>query len=391
MTWNTVGVYGTVAIIATTAIGITPLLCYEHPEWPVGSDERSSVVRFPHVMCGDAEHQILVVLGVIALLMYTVAFLAVGAVANWRAPSMLLTRNRSSSQSKIFLATYRYMFARFRPECYYTGFLLLFRNSILTFLPAVSPDNGHMQVLVMQGIVLFYAFYTIRMQPWRVSLMNTCESGTMLILVMILNVVACYTSPAESVGLSVYAATLFGAGTLIPLCILIFCMFASLRKKPLTWSQHPGEVAALMKVWRAVVDELASKSDEDLNSALRTMPPYNFLELRSHLRFIVDHGLIGQTKKKKTIITKSPSFLTMVKHFSDTGSESGLVRMRESSRELPKSGSTITPVYPSLLSETSLSSIVETSHDLEELVRRISLTQRQPTVEEEEESAIVYL
>ena len=119
-----------------------PFRCARNP------DGSSSMASDPGIICYESEeHFVLVTLAAMGILSQPVTILT------WATFATLMYPMRVASGSGLRQVNrYRFLFHRFKPQSYYFGLFLLYRNAFVALLPAISA-----------GVVEY------RCQPWALS------------------------------------------------------------------------------------------------------------------------------------------------------------------------------------------------------------------------------
>eukprot|EP00434_Breviolum_minutum_P036186 symbB.v1.2.032056.t1/scaffold3795.1/size50223/4 len=201
--------------LSITLSTIIPFLCQQNP------DGSSSMVSEPGILCFDSEeHPILVILAIIGILSQPVAILC------WTTYTTLMYPFRVSNGAGLRLVhRYRFLFHRFKPESYYYGLLLLYRNALVATLPVALSRLPELQIPIMGGVLLASLIVQARTNPWRTVTANMVE----LLLTAFLMVTLLGAAPLLELNVKLSSSIL---GWL--LCIPIFCLittglFAMLR------------------------------------------------------------------------------------------------------------------------------------------------------------------
>ncbi|CAK9066123.1 Metabotropic glutamate receptor 1 (mGluR1) [Durusdinium trenchii] len=171
------------------------------------------------------DHALLVVLAIVGLLQ---PFF----VLTWATYATCAFPSRLASGTGLRLVhRYRFLFHRFKPECFYYGLFLLYRNGVIALLPAVLVEVPQFQIPVTGIVLLASLVIQVRKYPWRTSEANYVE----LILTLFLLVILLGAAPLLEVDFDAPSSLL---GWL--LCVPVIGLF----------------VPALLALWRAVWSRL---------------------------------------------------------------------------------------------------------------------------------------
>lgn len=158
---------------------VQPMICFSHP------NGKSSLLKYPNVLCGESEHHKMLAAGII-LLSLAIAF--IGAV--WYLTLLVMKSPPQEGLVNSDLALHRasrFLWFQFRSRTtYWTAFAIL-RGLFLSVVPVICPDNAFNQVQLMAGILIVYALATGVAQPWHTWVLNAldCSSYGLEILILV--------------------------------------------------------------------------------------------------------------------------------------------------------------------------------------------------------------
>ncbi|CAK9058676.1 unnamed protein product, partial [Durusdinium trenchii] len=202
--------FGTLALMGTFCqttfptmanVGLSPLMCYAHPSG------EESVLKYSNIFCWTESHAVMLAMG-FSLLLIALAFLVLCLWAAWSAPGW-------SPQAQ---AAAKFLFADFRPEHWWYGTLLLFRELLLSMPSVLVPSSPALQLALLQAWLLLFLVLQSYVRPKKLPVVNLISAVTNCIFVMLL-----------AVGLggiqgSDQDQVLETAGAII--CILLFTIFS---------------------------------------------------------------------------------------------------------------------------------------------------------------------
>eukprot|EP00439_Symbiodinium_sp_Y106_P079777 s542_g18.t1 len=151
--------------LSITLSTLLPFQCAGNP------DGSTSMVSDPGILCYTSqEHQLLVLLSVLGILSQPLAILSWATYATIMYPSRI-----TSGVGLRVVNRYRFLFHRFKPECYYYGLVLLYRNGMVALLPSLLVDLREFQVPTMGIILWTSAALQARIWPWRTDQANLVD------------------------------------------------------------------------------------------------------------------------------------------------------------------------------------------------------------------------
>ena len=127
-TVNAAGTVSQIVFIELISIAMTP---WQRLTQPTGAD---SVFKYPSVDFGTSDHNTMVALGMLALLGIAMPYLVWSMVVIRDAPERAVA-------DPSFLRTYRFIFAKYRNECYTFHLYFLLRQFLIALVPMVSPTE----------------------------------------------------------------------------------------------------------------------------------------------------------------------------------------------------------------------------------------------------------
>eukprot|EP00439_Symbiodinium_sp_Y106_P023600 s2265_g2.t2 len=185
MSWDSVfnlcGVMTFAFFITVTLAALTPFQCLPNPnnQWSLASN--------PGIICwASDEHIALIGLAVIGIICYPVAILV------WATYTTVMYPARIHSGAGLQLVhRHRFLFQRFKPECYYFGLVLLVRNALVALFPVLFVAVPSLQVVLMGLIFVVSAAMQIRAWPWRTEIANFAD----LVMTCLLQIVLLGAAP----------------------------------------------------------------------------------------------------------------------------------------------------------------------------------------------------
>lgn len=240
---NTVGVVYNVFFISIIFSGLAPFVREDHP----GGNGWSMKSQPSILWLEDEAHVWLMVLGVIALLVVPLPFMAGCLYSTVMYPSWLGQSSRAGMRR---LRAVRFLFARFAPERYYYMVILMTRSLLVCMVPIVANGRGNaaLQVCLMCGILSGFLLLQQRLNPWRDDVANLID-GVMchfLLLLLVFCSMAMDLSDnfdqVQAVGTAAFA--LFAASGILPLVAAVYFLCRPLRQYDMFICHHKADAAA---------------------------------------------------------------------------------------------------------------------------------------------------
>lgn len=85
-----------------------------------------------------------------------------------------------------YASQYRFLFHRFKPENYYYGLILLYRNALVALLPIVLVSLPALQVPLIGVVLLTVQNLQVRLAPWRTEAANQVDTLLSDLLIVLL-------------------------------------------------------------------------------------------------------------------------------------------------------------------------------------------------------------
>ncbi|CAK9062829.1 Metabotropic glutamate receptor 7 (mGluR7) [Durusdinium trenchii] len=167
--------------ITLTLAVLGPFQCLANP------DGSSSMAANPGVLCFDSgEHTGLVILSILGIIFYPFTILTWATYTTVKYPSRI-----NSGRGLQLVNRYRFLFQRFKPECYYYGLVLLWRNAFVALFPVLFVAVPEVQVVLMGALFVCGGALQVRVWPWRTEQANYAD----LVMTSLLQVVLLGAAP----------------------------------------------------------------------------------------------------------------------------------------------------------------------------------------------------
>ena len=128
-----------------------------------------SVLKFPGVTCGEQEHTVMLVFGILLLLFGVLRFLAVCMYA------VILTPRWSCTGEHAKVNAFRFLIMKFRLDRWWLGVLLLVHGPLMSLPVALATDYPPVQVMCVILVFLVFLMIEAHSSPWKVPLLNLID------------------------------------------------------------------------------------------------------------------------------------------------------------------------------------------------------------------------
>jgi len=162
---------------------VAPFRSFGHAS--AGLTDVRHLVSYPDTLVGSSEHGTMVALAALAFIFYVLSFLGFYIREIIKMPEQ---STKSEEDRLRILRGRRFIFLRFRPERWYWGGVLLFRNFCFACVSFIPPEETFAQLLWMFVVLQCYLYIQLRAWPWHSSDLNTVDATQ---TISILGMVAC--------------------------------------------------------------------------------------------------------------------------------------------------------------------------------------------------------
>ncbi|CAL1127286.1 unnamed protein product [Cladocopium goreaui] len=263
---STMGAFLQVGFSTMSATSLAPMMCYQHP------NGQRSIMKYPGVICGSAEHDMMLVIAWILLVVFVFGFVALCAFAVFMVPRW------SAKRQNHFVACARFLVFRFR---------LVWGMCPLINLPVVAAtDYPPIQVVVIAMVLTTGMVMQMLAWPWKVPMLNVTDCIISFCIVLLVTTSTLYLNKIDSTmyafAAGVSTAMLSGIGVAIGIMVLmtasaLFYRSAMGGKKELKFF-NLGSVASseeLARKVKAVCVELEKAEVADLSSQLGVLAVFD--------------------------------------------------------------------------------------------------------------------
>jgi len=295
-TFTTAGSIGQMAFVTMASTGFGSLTCYSHP------NGLSSVQRFPQVICWTSEHFALVIPGA-CLLGFTVSFYALALYL------AVVVPKKAALGDVHFLSSTRFLFSRFHADCWWWGCVLMMRALCFTIIPVVARDNGRLQLLLVNLVLITAAVFQIRCWSWKVPLLNVADACICILMAMTSTTASAFMEKETGNSYEAFSTLLMAqVGLLYGLCgvVLIMSLAFVFRRGPMGEAhdffnlQSSPSVAALTLQFLDLVKTTQSLDDQEdtIKGVFKELPFYDVMTVDHALKIFSVSGLVNTFGKR---------------------------------------------------------------------------------------------
>lgn len=271
---STMGAFLQVGFSTMSATSLAPMMCYQHP------NGQRSIMKYPGVICGSSEHDVMLVIAWILLMVFVFGFVSLCAFAAYMVPRW------SAKRQDHFVACARFLVFRFRLDSWWFGVPLLVRGPLINLPVVMATDFPPIQVVVIAMVLTTGMVMQMLAWPWKVPLLNVTDCVISFCIVLLVTTSTLYLNKIDSTmyafASAVSTAMLSGIGVAIGIMVLmttsaLFYRSAMGGKKELTFF-NLGRVATSEELARKVQDlavELEKANAADLSTQLKALSVFD--------------------------------------------------------------------------------------------------------------------
>jgi len=295
-TLNTIGQFFQIGFTTMSAIALTPMMCYGHPN---GS---SSVLKYPEVLCGTEDHSTLLFLAA-PLLILALFFYVTCVVMAAKAPQMVAAGDVKMMQSM------RFLFFRFRVDCWWWGCVLMLKSLLVSLAPVILADDGRAQMLFVLTVILGAMILQIFFWPWKVPLLNILDaviSCALLLIVVGVNALQSDATAAADDGASAIevfiiamVVTLYGSCFLMLLMSIVATFYRGSMGgvNDFFLVKRPPNLNVLSERLYTVIDISKDFPAQGLKSWLDHLPIYDIWAIEKMTAIMEQSGFAAQSDR----------------------------------------------------------------------------------------------
>ncbi|CAE7570051.1 sphX [Symbiodinium natans] len=191
---------------------LMPFMCYRHP------NGRASVLRFSDVLCWESsDHTLMVVFGI---------FMTASMALYWSilVCCTLLAPRLSSQGNVFFLTATRFLFFRFRTDCWWYGTWFIMRGPLLSLPVAIFTDLPQVQLFCMTAVIETYMVIQLVVWPWKTPLINLADGSMNMMMILLLSLGTTFLDALEGDARMTYSRIAVGIlGVLYFVAFLLLC------------------------------------------------------------------------------------------------------------------------------------------------------------------------
>ncbi|CAK9007773.1 unnamed protein product [Durusdinium trenchii] len=214
-TMNCIGKFLQVGFATFSAVSLQPLMCYHHP------NGLHSILKYPSTFCGDSEHVIMIVIGMVLMAIFVVGFFAACSLAAWKMPTWSLKEDHRWVQSFTFLT------GKFRLDTWWFGMLLLLRGFALSITVVLGTDRPQVQIALASLVMLLYLCALVRVWPWKARVLNVADTALSAGMLLLVRQASAATLTGDQFN-DVFSALILVLVSGSAVFMLLMCIFALL-------------------------------------------------------------------------------------------------------------------------------------------------------------------
>eukprot|EP00928_Gymnodinium_smaydae_P057292 TRINITY_DN4054_c1_g2_i1.p1 TRINITY_DN4054_c1_g2~~TRINITY_DN4054_c1_g2_i1.p1 ORF type:complete len:1579 (-),score=249.66 TRINITY_DN4054_c1_g2_i1:119-4834(-) len=161
---NMSGKFISTLFVSQVTLCMLPFMCYSHPN---GLD--SSVLEYPIVICGDADHVGMIIVAVVGIIL-CVLFLAFCIYKIYHMKRIFSSPDAADQLKKIYFIIEDFRYGRGD-----TYVWLKLKELFLALVVVAEPDDSYIQVFLFAAILLASCIGTCRFYPWKVPFLNLLD------------------------------------------------------------------------------------------------------------------------------------------------------------------------------------------------------------------------
>mmetsp|Transcript_8294 Transcript_8294/g.14483 ORF Transcript_8294/g.14483 Transcript_8294/m.14483 type:complete len:1266 (+) Transcript_8294:77-3874(+) len=285
---NVVGQVLQALFIAFCDIMARPMRCYDHP------NGKQSLVDFPEVVCWESrEHIFLVIIAAGIFLFFILPYVS------WCVWGCLKAPSKTFQKDTAFLESFRFLFYRFRPDCWWWGLVFLVRQTCLAFAAVVPSSNAHAQLFYTGGILMIYGYFLSMFWPWISTELSIVDFGTCLVLILLLLCSSQFLPVAAEAGrVSLVVALLMVLGSVVFRYLVIFMIsFCSNGLDEEVCGEMPNRLD-LCQQWFEFLDGMQNHNNQETIETMCKMNTFDRTRILAVMHTWTANGKQGFSGKK---------------------------------------------------------------------------------------------
>ena len=150
-----------------STIALAPLMCYTHP------NGQQSILKYPNVICGELEHTVMLIAGVLLLVFGVFGFLSLCTYAALRVPHW------SAKEQHARVRVFRFLVFRFRLDSWWFGVPLLTRGPLISLPIVLATDYPPIQTIWVTLILASFLVIQSMAWPWKARTQDRVEAPSL--------------------------------------------------------------------------------------------------------------------------------------------------------------------------------------------------------------------
>eukprot|EP00434_Breviolum_minutum_P023131 symbB.v1.2.020406.t1/scaffold1660.1/size117119/4 len=262
-----IGAFLQVGFSTMSATSLAPMMCYKHP------NGLRSILKYPGVLCGTADHDMMLVMGWILLTVFVLGFVALCTYAVSMVPKW------SAQRQDHLVAAVRFLVFRFRLDSWWFGVPLLVRGPLINLPVVLATDFPPIQVVCIAMVLTTMMVLQMLSWPWKVPMLNLTDCTVGFCIVLLVTTSTLYLNVIDETmyEFASIVTTAMLTGIAVAICIMVCMTVAALfhrvamgGKKELKFfnlGSVPSSEDLSLKV-KALVGELEAIEFEELKKKL---------------------------------------------------------------------------------------------------------------------------
>ena len=269
-----IGAFLQVGFSTMSATSLAPMMCYKHP------NGLRSILKYPGVLCGSADHDMMLVMGWILLTVFVLGFVSLCAFAVSMVPKW------SANRDDHLVAAVRFLVFRFRLDSWWFGVPLLVRGPLINLPVVLATDFPPIQIVCIGMILTTMMVLQMLSWPWKVPMLNLTDCIVSFCIVLLVTTSALYLNVIDETmyQFASYITTATLSGILVAILIMFLMTIFALFNRAAMGSKKELKIFSLGSVpesedltrrVQALVDELQIIELDYLTTQLEGMSVFD--------------------------------------------------------------------------------------------------------------------
>eukprot|EP00434_Breviolum_minutum_P042683 symbB.v1.2.038008.t1/scaffold5375.1/size55718/2 len=246
-----IGAFLQVGFSTMSATSLVPMMCYKHP------NGLRSILKYPGVLCGSGDHDLMLVIGWILLTVFVLGFVALCSYAVSMVPKW------SAQRQDHLVAAVRFLVFRFRLDSWWFGVPLLVRGPLINLPVVLATDFPPIQVVCIAMILTTMMVLQMLSWPWKVPMLNLTDCIVGFCMVLLVTTSTLYLNVVDETmyEFAAIVSTAMLSGIAVAIGIMVFMTVAALFNRVAMGGKKELKVFSLGSV----------PSSEDLSKKVKAM------------------------------------------------------------------------------------------------------------------------